>query len=167
MTNFAKWEQGQVRDVQRKKRSVEGKITAHIGSLYYSLHFYGLSLCLHMYSVNHNHVHSTTTSGHRVILCIDLLQGHIWTPLPQSPQDLPDDKPYPAVPFPLWEVHFALTLMSVAYICCFSVNQSKLQVPALPKRLGHSISLDARNTCCGEEWHLSCLIHSLRIRLGT
>lgn len=67
---------------------------------------------------------------------MQVLLGHIQTHSPQSSQDLLDDKPYPTALFLLWEVHSALTPMSLTCICCSSTNQSKLRGTCSAKDVG-------------------------------
>lgn len=119
-------------------------------------HFFGLSS--HTYIVNHNHVHITAFSRHRVILCLELLQRQIWTTPthPKSPT-IPDDKPYSLS-------IMGIPLCSDPRVCCISLllfNKSVQTEGACPaKEVGPLGFSGCRNRFQGQEQHLSCSTYS-------
>jgi len=94
---------------------------------------YGLGFCL-MLHFRVDTLISTFTADSDSLHPI-VPEAHLDTSSPQSPQDLPDDELCPRAPFLLCEVHYLLTLISVASLCCSPINQSKWRAPALPKGL--------------------------------
>lgn len=93
-------------------------------------------------------------------------ETHLDTSPQQSLQDLPEEELCPRAPFLLWEVHYLLTLISVASICCSLINQSKWRASVLPKglvtqlrrmqekilRVGTGIGLADCPLCSCQDW---------------